>query len=99
MAVVFAVDVRLPMANEGRNFAGTPVSPIGVAGTICGLTAVADLRSMLSEPMRITPALALLRSIVKPVAVNVANGAVVPALVQSTCRRAGTDNSALMADA
>jgi len=43
--------------------------------------------------------LALLRSIVRPALVKVANGAVVPALVQSTCRRAGTDNSALMEDA
>jgi len=41
----------------------------------------------------------LLRSIVKPVLAKVANGAVVPALFQSTSRRAGTDTSALTADA
>ena len=36
---------------------------------------------------------------VKPAGVEVANGAVVPALVQSTCRRAGTDASVLMVNA
>ena len=56
---------------------------------------------MLSEPMRIVAALnsGLARSMVNPVAVSVENGVIVPALVQSTCRRAGTDGSALTAEA
>src|ERR1700686_1997457 len=57
MAVVFAVAVRLPMANKGRNTAGRPgVAAGGACGTMSGLAA-SDLRSMVSAPMRITPAL------------------------------------------
>src|ERR1700730_9948048 len=100
MVVVFAAE-RLPMANKGKNTARRPAGGGGAfCGTIIGFVA-RDFRSRLSDPTRITPALkfALARSIVKPVFVKVANGAVVPVLVQSTCRRARTDNSALTVNA
>ena len=58
MAVVFAVDVRLPMANAGRNTGGRPgVAAGGGCGTMSGVAVSPVLRSMLSEPIRITPAL------------------------------------------
>src|SRR5271154_5300792 len=100
MVVASAPD-RFPTANTGWNTAGRPAGGAGAAcGTICGVAA-RELRAMLSDPIRITPALkvGLLRSMVNPVDVNVANGATVPALVQSTCSRAGTDNSGLIAKA
>src|SRR5579863_2359099 len=99
--VVASVPDRFPMANTGWNTAGRPAGGgVSTGGTICGVAA-RELRAMLSDPIRITPALkaGLLRSMVNPVDVNVVNGVVVPALVQSTCSRAGTDNSGLMAKA
>ncbi len=46
-----------PTANRGKNTDGRPGVAAGVAlGTICGL-AGRDLRSMVSEPMRMTPVL------------------------------------------
>src|SRR5580704_13459529 len=101
--VVVSAAVRLPMANRGRNTSGSPAvaGGAGVAvGTICG-DAGRVLRSTLSEPIRITPEtkLALARSMVKPVSVSVANGVIVPAVVQLTISWAGTDSSVLMANA
>src|ERR1700722_11262238 len=87
MVVVFAA-VRPPMANKGRNTGGRPaVAAGGACGTMSGVTVAGAVRSMLSEPMRITAVfrLALARLMVSPASVAVANGAMVP-LGQSTCR-------------
>ena len=55
--VVFALAVKLPIANSGRNTAGRPAGGAGAAcGTILGL-ADREVRAMLSGPTRITPAL------------------------------------------
>src|ERR1700689_3534496 len=101
--VVVSAGGRLPRENKGKNPSGRPAvaggAGVGV-GTICG-DAGRDFRSMISEPMRITPALkfVLARSIDKPLSVNVANGVSVPAVVQSTINWAGTDGSVLMVNA
>src|ERR1700722_6012450 len=84
--VVVSADVRAPMANKGRNTGGKPaIAGGGACGTMSGVTVAGAVRSMLSEPMRITAAfkLVLARLTVSPASVAVANGAVVP-LGQST---------------
>src|ERR1700733_10212323 len=96
-----SVPDRLPTANTGWNTAGRPAGGAGpTRGTDLG-GAARELKAMLSDPIRITAEAksGLLRSMVIPADVIVLNGVVVPGLFQSTCSRAGTDNSGLMAKA
>src|SRR5258708_12993622 len=74
--------------NSGRPDVG---SAAATPGTMLGV-ALKGLMSMLWAPMRNWPEpnAALLRAIVKPVAVSVANGAAVPVPVQVTAKVART---------
>src|ERR1700683_4836663 len=85
-----------PTLNGGMNSGRPDVgSGAATAGTMLGV-ALKVVTSMVSAPMRNCPEpnAALVRSIVKPVSVNVANGAAVPVPVQITAKVAATLGSA-----
>src|SRR5450631_52286 len=98
-AVVVPLMAPCPTENTGAN-SGRPCfgSAAATAGTIVG-DALRVLMSILSAPMRIEPEpkAALARSMVRPLDVNVENGAAVPVPDQVTTKVAETVGSAFTA--